>query len=241
MSELRVLASGDTAVSLEFGDRIDWQIAQRVHALHRRLTQTPLAGVIETVPTYRALTVHYDPDMISFDALADNLRVLAAEAEESHMPMRLWRIPACYDPEFGPDLVEVGERAGLEPAQVVECHASRTYLVYMMGFLPGFPYMGDVAEPIALPRRETPRTRVPQGSVAIATEMTAVYTLDSPGGWHILARTPIRFFDSAKARPALLAPGDRVAFQPVSREEHDSIAKRIAEGRYQLWPEEAGQ
>jgi KipI family sensor histidine kinase inhibitor len=241
MTESRVLASGDTVLVLEFGDRIDWRISQRVNAVDQALRRAPPAGVVETVPTFRSLAVHYDPDQIGFEALADHLRAMAEDADESTAQTRLWRIPACYDAEFGPDLAEVGERAGMTPEQVIECHASRSYLVYMMGFLPGFPYMGDVAEPIALPRRETPRTRVPKGSVAVATEMTAVYTLESPGGWHILGRTPVRFFDLDNAQPALLAPGDKVVFEPVSREDYEAIRAQVSEGRYQLAPEEAAQ
>lgn len=239
MTESRVLASGDTVLVLEFGDRIDWRISRRVNALDQALRRARPAGVIETVPTFRSLAVHYDPDQIAFEALAEHLRALAGETDEDAAQTRLWRIPTCYDAEFGPDLAEIGERAGMTPAQVIECHASRSYLVYMMGFLPGFPYMGDVAEPIALPRRETPRTRVPRGSVAVATEMTAVYTLESPGGWHILGRTPIRFFDLDKPQPALLAPGDNVVFEPVSREEYEAISAQVSEGRHRLTPEEA--
>lgn len=241
MTESRVLASGDTVLVLEFGDRIDWRISRHVHALDHALRSAPPPGVVETVPTFRSLAVHYDPENISFEALADHLLALAQDAEESPAQTRLWRVPACYDAEFGPDLAEVGERAGLTPEQVIECHGSRSYLVYMMGFLPGFPYMGDVAAPIALPRRETPRKRVPQGSVAIATEMTAVYTLESPGGWHILGRTPVRFFDLGNKPPALLAPGDEVVFEPVSREDYETIRAQESEGRYQLTPEEAAR
>ena len=240
MSETRVLASGDTVLILEFGERIDPHLSRRVNALDQALRRAPPAGVIETVPTFRSLAIHYDPDRISFEALTGKLHELAEETSEAAAQTRLWRIPACYDAEFGPDLREIGERAALTPEQVIECHASRRYLVYMMGFLPGFPYMGNVAEPIALPRRERPRTRVPKGSVAVATEMTAVYTLESPGGWHILGRTPVRFFDIERAHPALLAPGDEVKFEPISREDYEAIRKQLSEGRFELTPEECG-
>lgn len=238
MTETRLLASGDTVLVLEFGDTIDWRISRRVNALDRRLRRAPIAGVVETVPTFRSLAVHYDPDTISFDALGEQLCAMAEAVEAGEDRTRLWRIPGCYDAEFGPDLQAVGEKAGLTPDQVVECHASHAYIVYMMGFLPGFPYMGNVPDAIALPRLETPRTRVPKGSIAIATSMTAVYTLESPGGWHILGRTPIRFFDVADPSPALLSPGDKVIFEPVSRDVFERITAQVAAGEYALTPEE---
>jgi KipI family sensor histidine kinase inhibitor len=238
MTETRLLASGDTVLVMEFGDTIDWRISRRVNALDRRLRRAPIAGVVETVPTFRSLAVHYDPDTISFDALGEQLWAMAEAAEAGEDRARLWRIPGCYDPDFGHDLAAVGKQAGLTPDQVIECHASHAYVVYMMGFLPGFPYMGNVPDAIALPRLETPRTRVPQGSIAIATSMTAVYTLESPGGWHILGRTPISFFDINARSPALLSPGDKVVFEPVSRAAFENISVRVKAGQYALTPEE---
>jgi inhibitor of KinA len=238
MTDIRLLASGDTVLVVEFGDRIDWRISRRVNALDRRVRRTPPAGIIETIPTFRSLAVHYDPDTISFDALGEQLKAMAEDVEAGKNRTRLWRIPGCYDRELGPDLVAVGRKAGLSAEQVVTYHASRAYIVYMMGFLPGFPYMGDVAEAITLPRLETPRTQVPQGSIAIATSMTAVYTLESPGGWHILGRTPVSLFNINAASPALLSPGDKVMFEPVSREVFDQISAQVKAGQYTLMPEE---
>lgn len=238
MTDTRLLASGDTVLVLEFGDRIDWGTNRRVNAIARRLSHAPLPGVIETVPTFRSLAVHYDPDTISLEALAEQLRALADDIEVGEERTRLWRIPGCYDPGFGLDLTSVGDKAGLSPDQVVTCHSSHEYVVYMMGFLPGFPYMGNVPDAITLPRLETPRTRVPQGSIAIATSMTAVYTLESPGGWHILGRTPIRLFDISHQSPGLLSPGDKVVFEPVSREEFERISAQVEAGKFALTPEE---
>ncbi len=238
MAETRLLASGDTVLVVEFGDRIDWRISRRVTALARQLWRDPPAGVIETVPTFRSLAVHYDPDTISFEALGERLTALAANADVEDAPARLWRIPGCYDAEFGPDLEAVGEQAGLSVDQVIACHSSRAYVVYMMGFLPGFAYMGDLSDAITLPRLETPRTHVPQGSIAIATSMTAVYTLESPGGWRILGQTPVSFFSVNDQPPALLSPGDRVVFEPVSREAFERIHEQVRAGRFTLTPEE---
>jgi len=238
MDQPRLLPSGDTVLVLEYGDKIDWRISRHVNALNRRLRDEPIEGVIETVPTFRSLAVHYDPDVVGFETLGAKLSQLSERIEGDDTQTRLWRIPGCYDAEFGPDLAELGERADLSAQQVVDCHASTQYLVYMMGFLPGFAYMGDVPEPLVQPRRETPRTRVPAGSIAVATSMTAVYTLESPGGWHILGRTPLIFFDLEQEYPALLSPGDRVVFEPVSREAFETINSQVTSGRYRLEPEE---
>ena len=127
----------------------------------------------------------------------------------------MWRIPACYDPSLSPDLAEVATRTGLTPQQVAERHSAVTYHVYMVGFLPGYPYMGDLPAELALPRRENPRTKVPPGSIAIATTLTAVYTLESPGGWHLIGRTPAPLWDLRRDRPVVLQAGDKVVFRPI--------------------------
>jgi KipI family sensor histidine kinase inhibitor len=128
---------------------------------------------------------------------------------------RLWRVPVCYESDFAPDLESVARQTKLAPEEVVALHSGTRYHVYMIGFVPGFPYMGDLAEALVLPRRADPRIRVPPGSVAIATAMTAIYPLESPGGWHLIGTTPIRIFDTAASPPALFAPGDAVEFEPV--------------------------
>jgi KipI family sensor histidine kinase inhibitor len=144
----------------------------------------------------------------------------------------------CYDPAFALDLEDVAARTGLAPSEVVESHSATTYHVYMIGFLPGYPYMGDLPARLALPRRENPRTQVPAGSVAIATTMTAVYTLQSPGGWHILGRTPAPLWNRRRSPPAVLAPGDKVRFAPVSLDEFERLAQRAAAGALELEAED---
>ena len=232
--QVRLLPNGDTALAVEFGERIDRSTSERVLAFHDRLARAALPGVVELLPTFRSLMVHYDPLRTSHAELSRRIEPLLDGLEAVRHAARRWTIPVCYDPAFALDLEEVAARTGLTPAEVVEHHGATTYHVYMIGFLPGYPYMGDLPARLALPRRENPRTQVPAGSVAIATTMTAVYTLASPGGWHILGRTPVPLWDRRRSPPAVLAPGDKVRFAPVSMDQFARLAEQAAAGELEL-------
>jgi KipI family sensor histidine kinase inhibitor len=143
-------------------------------------------------------------------------------------------VPVCYEDEFAPDLPEVAARLGLSPADVVALHSGTQYHVYMLGFLPGFPYLGDLPEALALPRRADPRLSVPAGSVSIALTLTAIYPYQSPGGWHLIGTTPIRLFDAARPQPALFAPGDTILFEPVAAARFAAIRAAVAAGDYEV-------
>jgi KipI family sensor histidine kinase inhibitor len=234
---VRLLPNGDTALAVEFGERIDRATSERVLALHDRLARAALPGVVELLPTFRSLMVHYDPLRTSRAEVARRIQPLLDGLEGVSPVARRWTIPVCYDPAFALDLQEVATRTGLAPAEVVEHHSATTYHVYMIGFLPGYPYMGDLPARLALPRRENPRTQVPAGSVAIATTMTAVYTLQSPGGWHILGRTPVSLWNRRRTPPAVLAPGDKVRFAPIGVDEFARLAQQADAGELDLAPE----
>jgi inhibitor of KinA len=236
---VKLLSHGDTALAVEFGERIDRALSEQVLALHDRLAQAPPSGVVELVPTFRSLMVHYDPLRTSRVQLSQALERALGDLESSRPAARRWNIPVCYDPACGLDLHEVAARTGLAPADVVACHSAVVYHVYMIGFTPGFPYLGDLPAQLALPRRENPRTQVPSGSVAIATAMTAVYTLPSPGGWHILGRTPVPLWNRHRKPPSLLAPGDKVRFVPIPMDEYGRIARQAEAGDLTLEPEAA--
>jgi KipI family sensor histidine kinase inhibitor len=204
---------GDAAVLIQLGAEIDPAINQRVHALNALLLAAPIAGCLETVPAYCTLLVHYDPLVLSFDEVAVWVRAQMDRVEASlQRPQRRLEVPVCYD---GADLEAVAAAKALSVAEVIRLHSDRDYTVYMMGFTPGFPYLGTLPDQLVLPRLETPRTLVRAGSVAIAGSQTGIYPLDSPGGWHLLGRTPLRLFDPASETPFLFAPGDRVRFLPV--------------------------
>ena len=223
----RLLDAGDGAVTIEFGDQITSQLVGRVAALDKLLQAArergELAGVVETMPTFRSLTVLYDPLQTSRAALDPVLTALASQSEAAPAANgRRWRLPVCYGGEFGADLADVASATGLSPDAVVQLHADTELSVYMIGFMPGFPYMGDLPSALDMPRRREPRLRVPAGSVAITGSLTAIYPWQSPGGWQLIGRCPVPLFDAAAATPSLLAPGDTVRFEAIT-------AQRLAE------------
>jgi KipI family sensor histidine kinase inhibitor len=223
----RLLDAGDGAVTIEFGDQITSQLVGRVAALDKLLQAArergELAGVVETMPTFRSLTVLYDPLQTSRAALDPVLTALASQSEAAPAANgRRWRLPVCYGGEFGADLADVASATGLSPDAVVQLHADTELSVYMIGFMPGFPFMGDLPSALDMPRRREPRLRVPAGSVAITGSLTAIYPWQSPGGWQLIGRCPVPLFDAAAATPSLLAPGDTVRFEAIT-------AQRLAE------------
>lgn len=228
------LPSGDTALVVQFGDRIDRALSEAVLRLDANLAEAALPGVVETVPTFRSLLVHYDPLHTSAEALIRAIEALLDRPRQLHRAAKLWHIPVCYEGDYAPDLAEVAKASGLGPEEVVALHSVTRYHVYMIGFLPGYPYMGDLPEPLRLPRRVDPRVRVPPGSVAIATAMTAVYPFESPGGWHLIGATPVRLFDPQRDPPALLAPGDGVRFEPIGPDRFAELRADDEAGRYEL-------
>jgi KipI family sensor histidine kinase inhibitor len=230
----RILPAGDSALVAEYGDVIDVRVNARVRQLQRTIEASGHAGVVELVPTYRSLMVHYDPLVLSSEALAGLILDAAGHLpEDPREPISVVEIPVLYGGNEGPDLGDVAARAGLREAEVVELHAAGDYLVFMIGFMPGFPYLGGLAPAIATPRLTTPRTVVPAGSVGIAGAQTGIYPSESPGGWRLIGRTPVRLFDARLEPPALLKAGDHLRFVPVSRPEYDGIARDVARDRYQ--------
>lgn len=234
---IRFLPCGDTSFSMEFGTQMDRRINARVIGLYKKVQHDSPAGVREMIPTFRSLLVIFDPAEIRPEDLQEQLLSMLEDVETDHAPGRRWALPVCYEGEFAPDLDDVAKDTGLSADEVRDLHTGRDYFVYMIGFLPGFGYMGDLAEAIQLPRRTNPRTHVPLGSVAIAKDMTAVYSLESPGGWHLLGRTPVPLFNPAWEKPVLLAPGDSVGFEPVSASDYAAIERDIAAGTFDIQPE----
>jgi len=233
----RFLAAGDTALVVEFGASVDRSLSELVLALARKLERAQVRGVVEAVPTFRSLMVHYDPLQVTHAELQGRLAPLIDGLEAAEIAGRRWRIPACYDESLGVDLAEVAQRTGLSKADVVECHSSARQLVYMMGFLPGLPYLGGLPPEFGLPRRENPRVKVPPGSISVAMAMTVIYPLESPGGWHILARTPVPLWDMRQPNPALFAAGDTVTFAPISLSEYEAMLAKAAAGELGVEPE----
>jgi inhibitor of KinA len=237
---MRFLSAGDRALIVEFGDRIDRGLSNDVLCLNATIRSKALSGVVETVPTFRSLMIHFDPLVTTRGDLEHAIRGLLDHDLGPRSEATLWRIPVCYEGELAPDLTEVARLTGLTPGEVVAMHSGTRYHVYMLGFLPGFPYMGDLPVGLALPRRADPRLRVPAGSISIATSLTAIYPYESPGGWHLIGTTPIRLFDIESPRPALLAPGDAVLFQPIDRACYERVRQAVENRSYEVVSELIG-
>jgi inhibitor of KinA len=223
------LTAGDHGLLVEFGNSIDEKINARVHLLAQLLHEKAWPAIRETVPTYRSLLLLFDPLLLSRKQLQTNIAALIAENKqlfaEAVMPgsAREVRIPVCYGGDFGPDLSTVAHHNNISADTVIQIHAAGRYKVYMLGFLPGFPYLGGLDERIACPRLSTPRTVVPAGSVGIAGNQTGVYPVDSPGGWQLIGKTPLALFDAQKENAFLLKPGDSIVFYPISQDEYHRL------------------
>lgn len=229
----RLLAAGDCALVVEYGSGIDARVNARVRRLEAVLAALAHRGIVETVPTYRSLMVHYDPLVLSRSDLERILADAGAQPVDAALSApRTVEIPVAYGGEAGPDLADVAAHNGLGEEEVVAIHASVDYLVFMLGFMPGFPYLGGLSPRIATPRLTTPRTVVPAGSVGIAGQQTGIYPTESPGGWRLVGRTPVRLFDSSRTPPVLFEAGDCVRFIPVAPAECAAIAREVARGTY---------
>ncbi len=223
MSTPRIVPAGDSVVIVELEERIDPVVNAKAIAIAEAVQTRHLAGVLDVVPTYRSVAVYFDPLRTDYDALYALLERQAEDASSDTAIERTpLRIPVCYGSELGPDLDAVAAFASLSPDEVVRLHSSRPYRVFMLGFVPGFAYMGIVDERIAAPRHATPRVRVPAGSVGIAGVQTGIYPAETPGGWHIIGRTTVKPFDAERAEPFLLKAGDAVLFYPIDRAEFDA-------------------
>lgn len=230
---LRILDCGDAAFTIEFGDRIDAGLLDRVNRLDRAIARArgDFPGLIETMPTFRSLTLFFDPLQTGRRQLLDALAPLLAEGgPATDVEGRCWTLPVCYEAEAAPDLHAVAQASGLSADEVIALHSGSEYRVYMLGFLPGFAFMGDLPPALNLPRRSDPRTAVPAGSVAIAGALTAIYPWQSPGGWHLLGLCALPLFDAGRESPALLAAGDRVRFRPQPDTEYRRLLDAVCGG-----------
>jgi len=211
---------GDRGLLLEFGDEISREISEKVRRMALAMQAEEMEGIVETVPTYRSLLMVYNPLVLALN----DLKTCCIRVEEGlqQIPLpepKLTRIPVVYGDLYGPDLEEVARYHQISPEEVIRLHCSIPYLIYMIGFMPGFPYMGELPQGLATPRLKTPRLSVPKGSVGIAQRQTGIYSIRSPGGWHILGRTPVELFDPEKDPPVLLQMGNLVQFYPISEGE----------------------
>lgn len=231
----RFLPVGDKSLVIEFGDNISPEINKKIRNMYLAIEKSKLDGIIEMVPTYRSLLVSYNPLKIRFNELCQKLRECEENLNDSGSePAKVVEIPTIYGGEYGPDIEFVASHNKLSVDEVIKIHSSRDYLIYMLGFTPGFPYLGGMSEKIETPRLENPRTKIPAGSVGIAGKQTGIYPIDSPGGWQLIGRTPVKLFDPFAEPPVLLNAGDYVRFVPINEKEYKSILNQVKENKYKV-------
>ncbi len=231
---IEFLPCGDTAVSVQFGENIDRRLCLDVLRLKMSLEKAAISGVLESVPSYRSLLVHYDPLQTCQQELREKITVLAENPQELSLRPRRWKIPLCFDTEFAWDLPEVAEKVGKNQSEVVASCLQTELFIYMIGFSFGLLYLGDFPLFNTLLRRENPRTRLEKGAVAVAQGMAVIYPFVSPGGWNVIANTPVSLFDIGLLPPSPFSPGDYLCFHEVDRTEYRQIALAVEKGEYQL-------
>ncbi len=231
--EFEIKIAGDCAVSVVFGNEISESVNDRVAGLRRIVESEGLSGITGCIPTYRALLIRYDPALLRYadlkayiEACSENLNVSGASEAVVYV------VPVFYGEAFGPDLGNVMAENGLSEDEVIEIHTSADYRIYMLGFTPGFPYLGGMDERIATPRLKQPRTKISAGSVGIAGSQTGIYPIDSPGGWQIIGRTPLKLFDVGGNPPCLLEAGNYIRFKAVDMATYKTIEAQIESGTY---------
>lgn len=233
MSEVRYLVAGDSAVCVEFGNEISPEINKKIRAFKIAVEKSDIPGIVETVPTYRSLLVHYHPEVIGFQALTEEFDKLMGSLSSIPIPPpTVIEIPVLYGGEMGPDIENVAEHNHKTVEEVIKIHTSEEYLIYMIGFIAGFPYLGGMSKEIATPRLKSPRVKIEGGSVGIAGEQTGIYPVASPGGWQLIGRTPLKLYDADREKPVLLEAGQYIKFAAVTEEEYKKIEKEVEDGTY---------
>lgn len=229
----KYLTAGDSHLVVEFGQTINLEDNLQVHALARHLTQLAPTGLREVVPTYRSLLISFDPLMLEHQALQQLCQAfLANSAGLKETRREIIEIPTLYGGEYGMDLASLAEEVGLSEQEVIDIHTSKEYPIYMIGFMPGYPYAGGLSRRIAVPRHKTPRTKVPAGSVAVAEQQTGVYPISSPGGWRLIGHTPIKLYTPERMPPTLLRAGQYMKFVAVDLEKYNGIKALVDRDEY---------
>lgn len=231
----KFLPAGDKSLIIEFGDSISQEINKKIRNMYIALEKSNLEGLSEMIPTYRSLLISYNPLKLKYSNLCEKLREYEENLNDADSePAKVVKIPTVYGGEYGPDMEFVAQHNDLSVDEVINIHSSQNYLIYMLGFTPGFPYLGGMSEKIETPRLKTPRTKIPGGSVGIAGKQTGIYPIDSPGGWQLIGRTPVKLYDPFAEPPVLLNAGDYVRFVPIDEKEYKSILKLVEEKKYKV-------
>lgn len=234
-NKVKFLTAGDSAIVMEFGDTIEKEINAKIATVVKNLKKKNIDGILDVLPTYRSILINYDPVKISYNEMIDKLKELNnSKSSGQSDEVRLIEIPTLYGKKYGPDIEFVAEHAKLSLDEVIKIHSGTDYLVYMMGFMPGFTYLGGLDERIATPRLKSPRIKIEAGSVGIAANQTGMYPIESPGGWQLIGRTPLKLYDDTKEPPVFIKAGDYIRYVPIDEEEYEKIAKEVADNSYKV-------
>ena len=234
MQNIRILTAGDSSLLVEFGNEISPAINKKITTTLNLMREQHIEGVVDVIPAFCSLLINYDPRVISYEELKDRMMGLVKmEGQTGQDRKRIFEIPVCYGGEYGPDIASIAAHAGLSEEEVIRIHSSRDYLIYMLGFLPGFCYLGGLDERIHTPRLANPRIKINAGSVGIGGSQTGIYPLDSPGGWQLMGMTPVKTYDPDREVPILLEAGDYIRFIPIDEEEYHRIKEQVERGEYQ--------
>ena len=232
IDEPKFLTAGESCVVVEFADEINRGANDALMAVRKHLTEQKRVPVIECLPTYRSLAIYFDPTLVSAEEIIKEAKAAPKADSAAGRASRMIEIPVCYGGEYGPDLGNVAAHAGISEEEVIKRHCAKSCHCYMIGFLPGFAYLGGMDESIATPRLAQPRTVIEGGSVGIAGKQTGIYPINSPGGWQLIGRTPLALFTPQAERPTLIDAGYEVKFVPVDESEYNKIAAEVASGSY---------
>lgn len=234
MPDIRILTAGDSALLIEFGKDINPETNRKITALVQLMREQHIEGIVDVIPAFCSLLINYDPRVLSYEELKERMEhLLKMETKTEATRKRVFEIPVCYGGEYGPDIENIAEHAGLSVEEVIKIHSSKDYLIYMLGFLPGFTYLGGLDERIHTPRLASPRLKIRAGSVGIGGSQTGIYPLDSPGGWQLMGMTPVRTYDPERQTPILVEAGDYIRFIPIDEEEFLRIQELVEKGEYQ--------
>lgn len=233
-NNIRILTAGDSSLLVEFGKEISEEINRKITATVQLMRKQNIEGVVDVIPAFCSLLINYDPRVIAYDEIKERIQaLLKVEVKGNKGRKKIYEIPVCYGGEYGPDMENIAKNAGLTEEEVIKIHSSRDYLIYMLGFLPGFCYLGGLDERIHTPRLANPRLKISAGSVGIGGSQTGIYPLDSPGGWQLMGMTPVKTYDPEREVPILVEAGDYIRFVPVDEEEYKRIKDLVDRGEYQ--------
>ena len=234
MQDIRILTAGDSSILIEFGKEISPEINQKIAATVQLIKDQQIEGVVDVIPAFCSLLINYDPRVVFYDQICERMKGLAnIDAKTGAGNKRIFEIPVCYGGKYGPDINTIADNARLSVEEVIKIHSSKDYLIYMLGFLPGFCYLGGLDERIHTPRLANPRIKIPAGSVGIGGSQTGIYPLDSPGGWQLMGMTPVKTYDPVQETPILVQAGDYIRFVPISEQEYARIKELVERGEYQ--------